>query len=368
MHRNQPWITVVLAVAAFSFVVAPLVYAQSMPAGQVSSRMASKTMSSSDFTAIQTKITASAGTDSNGNRRTPRCNVKDPSASGDTSKQVNYTYKPLFPLVGAGCTDDAILNFFAVNSSTEFGSNVQYLYNAQQSVSQLTGQLLTATFSPGFQAVLSTTVTAGSGSGSNTGTTNGSSGTIRTDDTTPTASSGSTDTIATAVSKIEAGGDFKVSFPFPVLFAQTLHGSFSGLFSPGIGFNINGFTGQTTITDSSEYNLNFPFELYAQTKSIDPSNTGTGSVLFVDLRPAAEVISPALATKIGLVGSRGFFLGQAAAGIEFAQSIRLSLQYIYGPEQVYQATSSTGSPATTKSRISGFHLAVSFSPQKSKKQ
>jgi len=89
----------------------------------------------------------------------------------------------------------------------------------------------------------------------------------------------------------------------------------------------------------------------------------SSAILFLDVKPAAELISSQLAKKIGLTSERGFFLGQASLGLEFAQSFRISLQYLYGPEQIYVTPDSSG---TTKSRIGGFHLAVSFSPQKSK--
>jgi hypothetical protein len=110
--------------------------------------------------------------------------------------------------------------------------------------------------------------------------------------------------------------------------------------------------------------VNVPFELYSQFFSIDKdSDNNPAAIFFFDAKPAAEVISSALANKIGLTGSRGFFLGQATPGIEFSKNIRISFQYIYGPQQVYKSTTSTGSTATTSSHIGGFHLSVSFSPK-----
>ena len=270
------------------------------------------------------------------------------------SKNPTYNWPTFAPLVGPGCTDNAILSFFAVNKSTELADNVKYLYNAQQSTSQVNADLLTATFSPGFQAVLAGTATAGSSQ--STTTTTGS-----------TTTTTSTDSVATAVAKIEAGGDFNLRFPVPFLYHLGSHGSIYGFTSPNLGFNINGFGAQSTITQSTEYSFNFPLEFYAQTKSIDPSSNGISSaVIFLDLKPGAEVVSSDLAQKIGLTSNRDFFLGQASAGIEFAESFRISFQYIYGPKQIYQTMNSGSSPTTTLTHIGGFHLAVSFSPQSSK--
>jgi hypothetical protein len=268
-----------------------------------------------------------------------------------------YPYRFLLPLVGPGCTSDAIQNFFSVNGSVQTVSNVQYLYNAQQSASQLGADLLSATFAPGFQAILAGTATAGTGQ-STTSSSNG------------TATTTTTDSVATAVAKLQSGGDFNVRFPTPILYSATTHGSIEGLVSPNVGFNINGFAGQSTITEANEYSLNLPFEIYAQTTSISgSSNSNTGATLFLDLKPAGEFISSALAKSLGPSVPKSFFLGQASLGIEFAQSVRISFQYIYGNPRIYQSASIATSTATTTpatTTMNGFHLAVSFSPQKSK--
>jgi len=105
---------------------------------------------------------------------------------------------------------------------------------------------------------------------------------------------------------------------------------------------------------------NFPLELYMESRSIDlDANGDSTAALFFDARPATDVISTALANQVNPGGPRAFFIGQAAAGIEFANRIRVSFQYIYGPEQVLQSSTSSGT-TTTKSRAQGFHLAVSF--------
>jgi hypothetical protein len=169
------------------------------------------------------------------------------------------------------------------------------------------------------------------------------------------------------MAKLQAGGDFNVSFPMPWLYAANTKQSMSGYFTPNVGFNINGFSGQNTITQATEYSINLPAEFYGQLYSIEKSSNGLPAAsLFIDLRPAGEVISTQLAKTIGPGNSKFFFLGQAAVGIELAQSIRISFQYAYSPKRIFQPNPASGLSSPTQS-VNGFHLAVSFSPQNAKK-
>jgi hypothetical protein len=310
-----------------------------------------------------------------------RCTVSVTNAQGGSGTTASYSYPVLFPTFGSSCSTDAIKNFFSVSKSLSPADKVQYLYNAQQSTSQVDAQLLTATFA-GFQMVFSGTSTSGTSQPSNSNSTansnsNSSSGSSRHAvsrmDSTRMDSSGdssggsTTDSVDTAVSKIEAGGDFNVSFPVPVFNYSKGDFGVYGFTSPNVGFLINGFSGQNAITEASEYTLNTPFEAFAQLFSIDKDSSGNpNATIFLDLKPAMEVVSQAMASKIGLTGSREFFLGQGDLGIEFAGGIRLSFQYLTGPKQIYQSVNSSGTATTTSNTIGGFHLAVSFSPQKSK--
>jgi hypothetical protein len=283
-----------------------------------------------------------------------RCSYTTSTVGGQTVE--TYDYRFWLPTMGKTCSTDAIEHFFSVASTTTAANKIQYLYNAQQSTSQLNGDLLTATF-PGFQAVLAGTATSGTGqSSSGQGTSS-----------TPNSTTTTTDSVSTAVAKIQAGGDFNVRFPVPVFYTST--GSFAlyGLTSPNLGFNISGFSGQNTITEASEYTVNLPFEVYSQLYSFEKDSNGNpAAAFFFDAKPGLDIISPDMATKIGLTGSRAFYLGQESAGIEFSNGIRLSFQYIQGPKQIYQTTNSSGTTSTTTTKIGGFHLAVSFSPQTSK--
>ena len=174
--------------------------------------------------------------------------------------------------------------------------------------------------------------------------------------------------MSTAVSKLEQGGDFNVRFPVPILYHVTNSYGLYMLSSPNVGFMISGLTGQNTITQSTEYNVNVPLEFFAETTSI-PAGSGNAqsgnAALFFDIRPATEVVSPAFASAIGLKSNRYFFLGQVSAGLSILQIMRVGFQYYFGPSQVYQVPSTTGT--TTKTgKVGGLHLVVSFTPSKSK--
>lgn len=318
--------------------------AQSFPAGQVTYRaQVHSPVTGQNFEAFVRSVSGN----STASAKSGRCRYDTANPNNKSA----YTYATWFPTLGTGCLSPIILSYFGVEKSAVGSNAVQYLYNAQQSTSQVNADLFTATFPLGFQAVLAGTATAGSSQ------------------TTPTTSSMSsstsstavqTDSVATAVSKIESGGDFNLRFPFPVVSHFGQGYALDGRILPNIGFNINKFGAQDTITQSSEYTFNIPFELYGQTTSIDPSNP---AIVFIDLKPSGEIISSALAQSIGLTGSRAFFLGEGSVGVEFAQRIRVSLQYFVGPHQIYQTVSPTGT-TTTATHIGGFHLAVSFAPLK----
>ena len=279
---------------------------------------------------------------------------KDPSAP-------DYAYPKWFPLWGKNCHTDAEVEYFFSEGDKLFSAaeQAQYLYNAQQSASVISADLLTATFQPGLQAVLAGSVTAGSSNGSTTTTTTTTNSAFPRDTTTTTSSS-STDSAATAISKLESGGDFNLRFVLPMLWASKGSASVTGNLTPNVGFTVNGLTAQNTITDSTEYSLNVPAEFYGQLTST--ANSSTQAALFVDLKPQGEFISKTVAAKLGPSVPTAMFLGEASAGIEFAQKVRVSMQYVYGTASIFKSSSTaTPTASTPTSKIGGFHLVVSFS-------
>ena len=273
-----------------------------------------------------------------------------PQPCTSTGSQESYTFKAWFPV--AGCSPEAITNFFKVSGAISIVNTVHYLYNPNQSTNQIGSDLFTATFPLGFQSIFSATATQGASQSINTQTSSSA------------ASTSSTAAVSTAVSKLEQGGDFNVRFPYPILYHVTSSYGLYMLTSPSVGFTLNKLSGQNTVTDSTEYNVNIPLEFYAQTASIEQTQGSSNALIYFDVKPSAEVVSSAFANAIGLKSSRYFFLGQAAAGLEFYNSVRIGFQYFFGPTQVYQVPTSTGT-ATKTGRVGGLHLVVSFSPTKS---
>ena len=270
-------------------------------------------------------------------------------------EKTGYDFRPWLPLMTNLCSNAAIQNYFDVAGAATVANNVQYLYNAQQSTNQVNADLFTATFWPGFQAVLAGTATQGSSQPA-TDTTPGSATPMNT---------ATTESASVAVAKLEQGGDFNLRFPVPLMFYANTHSTGSITFLPNVGFTVNGLTDQNTITQSTEYNWNIPIEGYFQTGSVETGTDGKSSaVIYLDFKGGAEGVSKDFATAVGLTSGRYFFLGQAAAGIEFLNSVRVGLQYFIGPSQIYSVPSTTpgAAPTQVKSGLGGLHLVVSFSP------
>jgi hypothetical protein len=264
----------------------------------------------------------------------------------DSKGKPGYTFKTWLPLVGRGCNDDAALGYYNVSKTLGVANQAQYLYNAAQSTNQVNADLLTTTFSGGFQVVLAGTATAGSSQPA----------TAASSTTTPT---GSTDSVSTAVAKLEQGGDFNLRIAYPLANKANSRGGFTLSAVPNLGFSINGLSSQSTITESTDYSGNIPLEFYGEFGSIPAS--GTAAILYVDAKAGGEFLTSDLASKIGT--SSAFFLGQISAGIEFQRSVRVGFQYYLGPKQAYCVpNSATPGCTSVTASMSGVHLVVSFTP------
>lgn len=275
-----------------------------------------------------------------------------PVSGLDTKGNPTFNYRRIFfPL--RQCNDAAKLYYFQASATASVANQVQYLYNHVQSTSQVNADLLTATFNylGGFQTVLSGTATAGSSQNAGTPAAGAA--------TPPTQ----TDSVSTAVAKLQQGGDFNIRTPFPIARRLAQGYGYNVNFIPNIGFTVNGLTGQNTVTESTQYTGNIPLEGYAEFGSI-PESGKASTVIYVDAKVGAELLSSALASKIGT--NSAFFLGQFSGGIEFAQSVRVGFQYFLGPSQAYCVPSTTGGCTAATGSVSGFHLVVSFTPPASK--
>lgn len=259
-----------------------------------------------------------------------------------------YAFRSYLPLLSRRCSDAAVLAYYGVSKKATVANQAQYLYNAAQSTNQVSADLLTTTFSYGIQAVLAGTATAGSSQPASSGNVTGAAATP----------ASTTDSVQTAVSKLEQGGDFNLRFAYPLAQYVGSKGHYSISFYPNLGFTINGLSSQATITESTDYIGNVPIEFYGELGSIPTA--GTAAVLYADAKLGGDFIAnSALAKSIG-TGST-FYLGQYSAGISFANSVRVGFQYFQGPKQAYCVPNSTGCTAVTGS-MSGVHLVVSFSP------
>lgn len=293
--------------------------------------------------------------------------VDDPNCIAvynSTTKQFDFKFRNVFPASNNPCGQAGVLAFFNVTKSATFGNTMQYLYNPKVGDSQVSSDLITATFPQGFQLVLSGT------------------GTIPTDQsgtqpaqTTPAASAAQTtsDPVAIAVQKIESGGDFNTRFSFPILSTPPGTTAWSTYLQPSVGIVLgntssqsNSSGAQVVYSSSNQYVIVLPVESYFETTSItgDNSNGLSTATLFADVRYGGRVLSPSYAKTVG-IPSRVFQLGQASAGVDVAGSFRLGFQYYFGgPRQAYTLATPGGQTSTVDSSIKGFHIVFSYSPKK----
>lgn len=260
-----------------------------------------------------------------------------------------YGYKSWGPTIGPGCTSQSVANFWNLDKGYAFAQSVRYLYGVTASSNTIQADLFTAAFSPGFLMTFSTAVTTGS----STTPTAGSS------TTTPSSTGQTTDSPATAISKLETGGDFSLQGAFPVLRwdMSANHGLFlETMADPRGGFSVSGLGSQNTITQGTDFNLFYPIETYLQLASIQGA-TSDDATFFADARVGGQHLSTDLANKLGL--GTNFFLGQFSFGVEFKQAVRVSFQGFVGPSGNYYTAGST-TPATTN--VNGWHVVVDFMP------
>jgi hypothetical protein len=258
----------------------------------------------------------------------------------DPKKPVTtYTNPTLFPLYGPGCTSQNILSFYDKTGTITLASSVRYLYGVTATSNAISSDLVTGTFPLGFQIKLGTNVTTSASTSSSSSTT--------------------TDTAATAITKLEQGGDFYVQGLYPVLSWSKPNQGFSlySQFAPKLGFTVSGLGSQQTITQATDTNFYYPAEFYAQFADISGTNSDP-VLVFLDAQVGGESIGSDLAKSLNY--NRNFFLGEFSVGLEFNSAIRVSFQRFEGPSEMYKATA-TGT--STQANASGWHLAVELLPK-----
>jgi hypothetical protein len=278
------------------------------------------------------------------------------------TKQFDYRYGLFLPASHHSCGQAGVLNFFNVTKSATFGNTVQYLYNPKVGASQFGSDLITAVFPQGFQVVLAGTGTVPTGQSASQGSSN------------PPATQTTSDPVALAVQKIEAGGDFNLRFSLPLLSTLPGNTAWSTYLQPSVGFVLgntssqsNAAGAQVAYSSSNQYVISLPVESYFETSSItgDNSNGLTTATLFADLRYGGNILSPEYQKTIG-IPNRIFQLGQASAGINFAGSFRIGFQYFFGgPKQAYVLANANGQTSSVNTSVKGFHMVLTYSPKKS---
>jgi hypothetical protein len=287
-------------------------------------------------------------------------NVDCDAVYNSDTKQFDYQASTFLPATRNPCGQAGVLAFFNVTKNATFGNTVSYLYNPKVGANQFSSDLITAVFPEGFQVVLAGTGTVPTGQSS--------SGT-----TSPPTSQTTSDPVALAVQKIESGGDFNLRFSFPVLSTLPKSTVWSTYLQPSVGFVLgntstqsNSAGAQVQYSSSNQYVISLPFESYFATSSItgDNSNGLTTATLFADLRYGGNILSPEYQKTIG-IPNRIFQLGQASAGINFAGSFRIGVQYFFGgPKQAYVLANASGQTTNVNTSIKGFHLVLTYSPKK----
>jgi hypothetical protein len=247
----------------------------------------------------------------------------------------------------------AVECFFGGNNTLQPLSQVQYYYGLGTSPSTISANLVALNFPGGLQVALGSSLTGGS-----TGASGATGATGSTGSTGAQAASGST-TPTQAVQQLETGGDFYILGTYPLLFKPTNHTTSLAVFNPKIGFNIQGFGAQNTITQATEYNWNESVEIYEEYRAFS-SNTDPGGALYVDFRGGLQGVQGSFARSIGITGKTEFGLAQVSMGVIFNGFLRVGFQRFFGPSQFYTTTS--GTPATSQSDFGKWHLVLQLSP------
>ncbi|MGD0097289.1 MAG: hypothetical protein ABSB60_12395 [Terracidiphilus sp.] len=314
--------------------------------------------------------------------------------SGVASSGCVQASHDFLPLSHKDVTDADINCFYNTSSNLAFLTDSKYLYNPGGSANTISGDLASLQFPGGFQLTLvgsanvnscsnTSSTGSGTGSGGSGGSSGGSSGgDVRSrtrsyaDSTTVTSQSNSscntstngssTPSLSQDIQALTQGGNFALKTVWPIFNWRPTRFQFMAIASPQVSFNINGLTGQNTITGATNVNWFVPAEGYIQLAAIPPKDGGDspGSI-FVNYRGGWEHVSSQFATNAGLKSGDSFGLQQLSVGLALNGGIRISAQRYYGPEQAY--TTGTGSTVSVNN-FKDWQLSVQLSPTNVKKK
>jgi hypothetical protein len=250
------------------------------------------------------------------------------------------------PLNRGDVSIKAIHDFFnSGTSNISFLNQVQYLYGFGGGTNSLSSDMIGGATGFGMHGSVGTTVTATP----STSSTPNNSVPI----TSPTPEQ--------AIQQLETGGELYIKGLWPIVNVTTpakTDGNSTLIIAvqPKLNLNFNGFGGQNTLTEATEYNWNgslignyqYPF---------NPDNASLPVSFYADGQFGYQGVLVAFARQVGLDNKLNFLLSQVTFGFNFA-GFRIGGQRFFGPAAAYGATG--------VNNFSKWHLVLQFSPHAQK--
>jgi hypothetical protein len=225
-------------------------------------------------------------------------------------------------------TNNDVVCFWGASGQIAPLTQVQYLYGFGQGTNTISADMISIQFpSPiGAQVSLGTSVTGG-------GSTNSTPG-----QTSATA----------AIASLEAGGNFYLHFLYPIFVYNSNSITFLAAINARAGFSVNGFAGQSTLSQGTEQYVSAPAEVYFAYNAI-----GSAGGVYGDYRGGLQSVPGGFKVAAGLP-SNVFGLQQASFGFNFAGLMRIGAQRYFGP--------AAGFNAPTGANFGKWHLVIQLSP------
>jgi hypothetical protein len=246
----------------------------------------------------------------------------------------------LFPLWDHD-SDEEVKGFYGTQSSFIPVDQVQFLYGFGAQKKGLAADFATLIFPKGWRVSAGMSVTSSGGSTTTVTTT--------TTTTTGTGTSASSETVDQAIERLRAGGDMYITAAYPLAAHKSANTLGYVFFLPKLSLLFNGFGGQQTLTEATEYSSNFGVEGYWEVRAIQ----GSGRV-FLSGRYGLQTVSATFKTAAHLDKST-YPVAQVALGAQLGEFLRISLQRFQAPP---------GLTGATLDDLSHWHLVLQLSPNK----
>jgi Putative Ig domain len=233
-------------------------------------------------------------------------------------------------------TENDVQCFYGTSGMVSVVGKVQYLYGFGGGANTISADLVSVQMPApiGAQVSFGSSVTAGG--------TSTSSGTSTSNSTQPTVSA--------ALQSVEAGGNFYIHALYPMAQYTSPHLSAYVYADPKVGFGVDGFAGQATLSQATEQYFSVPIESYTSYDGIGK----TGGVYF-DYRGGLESVPGGFAKAAGL-SQHNFGLQQLTFGFNFVGLLRIGAQKYFGPAAAFNQ------PGTNESGFNKWHFVIQLSP------